>query len=235
MKVKVKFKLTQEVLIMKTYGEGEGNGIEAYKREDPYTYEIDNRPLKNLVENDIIINSQIQSMTPKYPISGEEPDGMRRQFSFPQNEKANPGSIEVWMNGNKYSPMNITLINDNTGFEISINDIVPEADDDFYFVYRVLNELNVIEELIDFEVSGNYIGQVAGRKILRASVRISFFGTDLVKDDSNGDLILISDDSFVGTIDYDTGEYDFTYEFLTSGVPDESGEVILFKYQNYKE
>jgi len=125
---------------IKHWGLGGGNGIEAYTPRDPYYYEVDNRPLINLVQNDELINNELQSLVPKYPVEVLENkvDGKTNVFTLPNGEQAIPGSLMVFLNGVMYNPKNIVLLEGGFQFRIE-NDILPDKYDDFCVVYRKAN------------------------------------------------------------------------------------------------
>lgn len=145
---------------IKHWGMGGGNGIEAYTPEDPYYYEIDNRPLLNLVENDEKLNRELQSLVPKYPLEvlREDFEGGIDTFTFPNGEVAIPGSLMVFLNGVMYNPHNIVLINGGTQFKIINDDILPDKYDNFYVIYRTAEKPSGIlfDDMIWFKEDASY-------------------------------------------------------------------------------
>lgn len=119
---------------IKRYGEGANNGIEAYKETEPYYYGIDNRPIKNLTENDEKINQELESLFFKRPV--ENPDGERKIFTLPNQEIVADNSLEVYLNGIKYRNENIRVLPGGRQFEIKNGDIVPLSIDSFEIKYR---------------------------------------------------------------------------------------------------
>lgn len=120
---------------IKKWGIGGGNGIEGMTSTDPFFYEVENRPLINLTDNDNLINNEISSLIYKYPI--ETPNGIINTFTLPNGESAIENSLQVFLNGLLYNPKNITLKNAQTQFEIADGENLPESTDDFYFIYRI--------------------------------------------------------------------------------------------------
>lgn len=199
---------------IRLYGEGT-RGIQAPTPDEPYTHEIDVRPLKHLAENDYKINAELQSMVFKRPV--EKPDGTRNVFTLPDNESAMPNTLMVFLNGVLYSPERIHLLND--GKQFKINDLVPSRGDDLTILYRIAN--TVLYSMVDLfflpHISARYKGFLDGAGIkvpvVNKSFVVCFFDEPVLKDDGAGGIRLIGDNdpllNFRGSINYETGEYDF--------------------------
>jgi len=119
---------------IKRYGEGVGFGIEAYKESEPYYYGIDNRPIKNLTDNDIKINQELESLFFKKPV--ESPNGINKIFTLPNQEILANNSLSVFLNGIKYRNENIKILNNGRKFEIINGDLIPLPIDNFEIKYR---------------------------------------------------------------------------------------------------